>query len=480
MRPEIIIRYIGFVLLFNAAFLLVAAMVSGVTGGAALVPLLYSAAVTTLLGVFPLIYVPPVEHIHNNEGLAIVVAGWLLSALIGAMPYIMWGGPFTLTNAWFESVSGFTTTGSSILNHIEGLPKGLLLWRAMTQWIGGIGIIVFMLAVTPGSGQIAMTLYKNEISSLAVENFRYRTKKTFHILLIVYVGLTVLEILCLMFAGMGIFDAITHTFATVATGGFSPRNTSIAAFDSPVIEAIIMVFMILSGIHFALIFLGVTDNIRKIYKSVIVRYYLAALAVGALLVAVNLWGSNAYQNFTESLRHAAFQVISLGTSTGFASTDSNIWPGFSKLILIFFSLQCACAGSTSGGIKVDRVVVLWKSFVNHCLRMKHPKAVVALKINRTVIESPVVEAGLQYITLYLCAVFLSSLVLTFIGVDIMSAFSGSVAAMGNVGPGFGTVGSLSNFAGLPDAGKWVLSFVMLLGRLEIFGLLLFLFYRLIR
>lgn len=237
--------------------------------------------------------------------------------------------------------------------------------------------------------------------------------------------------------------------------------------------------MVLSGIHFALIFLGITDKIRTIWKSVIVRYYLSALAVGVLLVSVNLWG-NMYENFWEALRFASFQVISLGTSTGFATTDTSIWPGFSKLILIFFSLQCACAGSTSGGIKVDRVLVLWKSFVSHFVKIKHPKAIVALKLDKTIIDSSIVEAGLLYISLYLCVVFLSSLILTFLGVDIMSAFSGSVAATGNVGPGFGTVSSLSNFALLPDAGKWVLSIAMLLGRLEIFGLLLFLFYRLIR
>lgn len=479
MRPQTIFRNIGFVFLFNALFLFMSAIVSAFNGDSALVPLLYSSGVAALIGVFPIIFVPPVDYIHNDEGLFIVVAGWLLSSLIGALPYLMWGGPFTLTNAWFESVSGFTTTGSSILNNIEALPLGLLLWRSMTHWIGGIGIIVFMLAVTPSSGQVAMTLYKNEISSLAVENFRYRTKKTFQILLIVYVGMTVLETICLLFAGMGIFDAITHSFATIATGGFSPRNISVAYFNSPMIESIIMVFMVLSGIHFALIFIGITDNIKKLWRSSIVRYYLAALLAGALLVSVNIWGA-AYETFWEALRYGAFQVVSLGTSTGFATADTNIWPGFSQLVLIFFSLQCACAGSTSGGIKIDRVLVLWKSFVSQFSKLKHPKAVVAIKLDRTVLDSSIVEAGLVYVVVYLFVVFISSLILTFMGVDIMSAFSGSVAVMGNVGPGFGDVSSFSNFATIPEAGKWVLSIVMLLGRLEVFGLLLFLFHRMIR
>lgn len=479
MRAQIIIRYIGFVLLFNALFLFISAALSAVNCDSALLPLSYSAVVTALIGIFPAIFVPPPQNIENDEGLVIVVAGWLVSALIGTLPYIMWGDPFTFTNAWFESVSGFTTTGSSILSDIEALPAGLLLWRSTTQWIGGIGIIVFMLAVVPSTGQTAMVLYKNEISSLAVENFRYRTRKTLQILLVVYLGLTLLESLCLVAAGMGVFDAVTHSFATVATGGFSPKNTSVAHFGSPVIEGIIMVFMILSGIHFALIFLGITDRIGKIWRSAVVRYYLAAMAAGVLLVGYNIWG-RVFEGFWEAMRFAAFQVISLGTSTGFATADSSIWPGFSILILIFFTLQCACAGSTSGGIKVDRIILFWKSLTGHFLKMKHPKAVIALKIDNTVIAPTAVEAGLLYIVLYICVVFISSLVLTFLGVDIMSAFSGSAAAMGNVGPGFSTVGSFSNFAAIPAAGKWVLSIVMLLGRLEFFGLVMFLFYRMIR
>lgn len=479
MRPQIILRYIGFVLLFNAMFLFISAAFSAVQGDRALLPLLYSAVVTGLVGVFPVIYVPPAENIRNDEGLVIVVAGWLMSSLIGTLPYMMWGGPFSFTNAWFESVSGFTTTGSSILSDIEALPAGLLLWRSTTHWIGGIGIIVFMLAVVPATGQTAMVLYKSEISSLAVENFRYRTQKTLQILLVVYLGLTLLETLLLAAAGMGLFDAVTHAFATVATGGFSPRNASVAYFENPVIEGIIMVFMVLSGIHFALIFLGVTEQAAKLWRSAVVRYYLAAMAAGVILVAFDIWG-RAYESFWEALRFAAFQVISLGTSTGFATADTDIWPGFSKLVLIFFSLQCACAGSTSGGIKVDRVILFWKSFVNQFLRMKHPKAVVVLKLDNTVIEPAVVEAGLVYVSLYLCVVFLSSLALAAMGVDIMSAFSGSVAAMGNVGPGFSAVSSLSNYAAIPAAGKWVLSIVMLLGRLEIFGLVLLLFHRMVR
>lgn len=479
MRLRIILRYIGYVLLFNALFMLISAGLSFAEGDSALLPLLFTALITALIGVFPIIYVPATETIHNDEGLFIVVAGWLLASLIGALPYALWGGPFTFTNAWFESVSGFTTTGSSILNNIEAIPAGLLLWRSTTHFIGGIGIIVFMLAVVPSTGQTAMVLYRNEISSLAVENFRYRTQKTLHIILIVYFGLILLETLSLLILGMSFFDAITHSFATVATGGFSPRNTSVAFFDSPAIEIVIMVFMILSGIHFALIFLAVTVRVNRLWKSPIVRYYIGAILIGVLCVTIDLHG-HVYASWLDALRFGAFQVISLGTSTGFATADSNIWPGFSKLVLIFFSLQCACAGSTSGGIKVDRMILSWKAFQANVKKIIHPKAVIAYRLNKTIIDSSVIEAGLVYVVIYLGVVFISSLALTFIGVDLMSAFSGSVAAMGNVGPGFSTVGSLANFSQIPDLGKWVLSIVMLLGRLEIFALLMFLFYKAVR
>ena len=479
MRPQIIIRYVGLALLFIALFLLISAMISVPKLDAAFFPLLFSAAVAALLGVFPIIFVPPTYDIRNDEGLIIVVASWLLSSMIGTLPYILWGGEFSLTNAWFESVSGFTTTGSSILTDIEALPASLLFWRSTTHWIGGVGIIIFMLAVIPSIRQASMVLYKSEISALATDNFQYRTKKTLQIILVVYVGLTILETVCLLLLGMNLCDAITHSFATIATGGFSPKNLNIAYYNSWAIEVVIIIFMILSGVHFGLLFLAVTGNKRKIWNSAIVRYYMLALTVGVLLVSLNVHRSN-YQSWTEALRFAAFQLVSLATSTGFATADSNVWPPFAKLILIFFSLQCACAGSTSGGIKVDRLLIFWKTMGAQFKKLKHPKAVIALKVDNSVIGQEIIEAIILYISVYLGIVFLSSLALTYMGVDIMSAFSGSVAAMGNVGPGFGMVSSLGNYSQIPAAGKWVLSLVMLLGRFEVYGFLMIWIYRFVR
>jgi trk system potassium uptake protein TrkH len=479
MRPQIVIRYIGMILLFNSAFLFISAAISAYQFDPGLLPLLYSAVVAALLGVFPIIFVPPTYDIRSDEGLVIVVFSWLLSSMVGALPYILYGGEFTFTNAWFESVSGFTTTGSSILTDIEALPLGLLFWRSTTHFIGGIGIIIFMLAVVPAISQAAMVLYKSEISELVADNFQYRTKKTLQIILVVYVGLNLLETLALVLLGVNLFEAITHSFATIATGGFSPKNSSVAYYDSVAVEMVIIVFMILSGIHFGLIFVAVTGKIQKIWKSAAVRYYIAAMAAGVILVGINVHG-NIYQSWSDAFRYAAFQLISLGTSTGFATADTAVWPPFAILVLIFFSLQCACAGSTSGGIKVDRMVIFFKNIGHQFKRLKHPRAVIALKVDNAVIDQEIVASSVLYIAVYLAVVFIASMILAYTGVDPMSAFSASVAAMGNVGPGFSMVSSLGNFSQLPVMGKWVLSIVMLLGRLEVYGFLMLLIFRFIR
>jgi len=464
---------LGIVLLFNAVFLSVSAAISFYHHQSDFLPLLFSIIITVLFGVFPLIYVPAPSSIHNSEGLAIVVSSWLLSCLVGVLPYVLFGGEFTLVNAWFESVSGFTTTGASILTNIEALPYGLLFWRAATHWIGGIGIIVFVLAVLPAIGQPSMLLSRSEISPLAMENFRYRTRKILKILLNVYISLTFLETILLVVCGMNIFDAVTHSFATIATGGFSTKNLSIAFFDSPAMEIVIIVFMILSGINFGLLYAAAGGRIREIWKSSVVRFYIVSMAAGTILVAVCIHG-NFYEKWTDGIRQAVFQVVSLGTSTGFSTTDTSGWPAFAVLIMIYFTLQCACSGSTSGGIKVERILIFWKSLQAKIKKLKYPKAVVSLKLDNSNLTGEVETTVLLFILLYLGVVFISTLLLTGIGVDILSAFSGTAACMGNVGPGFGTLGSQANYSHLPGAGKVILTAVMLLGRLEIFGMVLFL------
>ncbi len=472
MRLPVIFRYDGLVLLLNAVFLFISAAISAVAGDAALLPLLFSALLVALFGLFLLVFVPPTKEISNTEGLAIVVSGWLLSCLVGTIPYVLWGGEFTFTNAWFESVSGYTTTGSSILTNIEALPMGLLFWRNATHWIGGVGIVVFVLSVLPSMGVASMVLYRTEMSPYAIDNFRYRTKRAMQILLSVYVGLTFLETILLMLFGMSAFDAATTSFATIATGGFSPRNASIAYYHSLPIEIVVILFMLLSGIHFGLLFSAISGRPKNLWRSPVVRYYLIAMGVGVLLATLDLHG-RIYPDWGSALRYGAFQIVSIGTSTGFATTNSAIWPPLSQLLLLFFMMQCAGAGSTSGGIKVDRIVIFGKAFVRRIRQIQHPKAVIAVKMGERSLAEEVVASSVLYIVTYIGVVLISTLILTALGIDLVSAFSGSATTMGGVGPGLGTVGSVSNFAAIPTLGKWTLTLTMLLGRLEIYGLVIF-------
>lgn len=468
MRVHTISRYVGLVLLFNAAFLLISFLVSLFNSDSATYPLLYSFLVTSLFGIFPLIFVPKSDFISKEEGFLIVILSWLMVCLFGALPFILWGGEFSLTNAWFESVSGYTTTGSSILTDVEILPKGLLFWRSATHFIGGIGIIVLALVVLPNLGHARFVLLKSELSPLAGTNFKFQTRKVLQILLYVYCGLILTETILLSIFGMKPFDALLHSFATIATGGFSTKNLSIAHYDSPVIEVIIMVFMILSGIHFGLLFATITGLSFNIFKSTVVRFYVFLLLAGIILVTADLYLNN-INSLSESIRFSAFQVISLGTSTGFATTDSASWSGFTHMILIFFTILCACAGSTSGGIKVERLIIFLKAIKNQVLLLHHPRGVFTIRIDSNTVEDSIVRNALVFIVLYIVIVFLSSIVLAGFGLDSTTALSASAATMGNVGPGFGEVSSLGNYSSIPDTGKWVLTANMLLGRLEIYG-----------
>ncbi len=472
MRLYFVLRYVGLVLLIDSLFLFISAFVGLAYGDNSFGVLFYSAVVTALFGIFPIIFVPPADKITQTEGLFIVVTGWILTCVVGMLPYVMWGGEFTFTNAWFESVSGFTTTGSSILNDIEKLPYGLLFWRSTTHWLGGMGIIMFVLAILPSLGSASMILYRTEMSSVAQDNFKQTAKKTLRIVLLVYVGLTFVETIILMIFGMNIFDAVTHSFATIATGGFSPKNTSVAYFDNLAIEIVIIVFMILSGLHFGLLFSTFFEGSLNIFKSTIVRYYIFLMIAGTAIVTASTYGSN-YDNIGDALRYSAFQVISLGTSTGFATTNSNLYPALSQILLMFFALQCATAGSTSGGIKADRFVMLFKSLGKQLKLLRHPRAVISIKIGEKNIKDEDSFLGILYIVVYLLIVFIGGLLLVAINVDPLEAFTGTIAAAGNVGPGLGEVGSTGNFSLIPDVGKWILTVVMLLGRLEIYGVILF-------
>lgn len=472
MRVSVVLRYIGMMLLFISLFMLVSAGISVVSAyDSAFYPLLLSALLTALMGAFPLIFVEKAEQVTTKEGYFIVVGSWLVASVVGMFPYLMWGGEFTLMNAWFESVSGFTTTGASILNDIEGLPRGLQFWRMSSTWIGGMGVVMFALVILPSLGKNKMTLSSVEMSALARDNFRYRTQMIVQILLVVYVGLTVLSTLLLKFAGMNWFDALCHAMSACATSGFSTKNASIAYFHSPLIESILIFSMAMAGIHFGLIYATIVGKRSNLFRSEVTRYYFGMLLGCSVVIAVSLWIAGLYPGLLTSFRYAAFQFVSLTTSTGFATADTNLWTPLATVILIFGSLVCACAGSTTGGMKMNRLVIAGKMMRARLRRQQHPNAVIRIKLDGIMQENEVVNSVMVFIVAYLMLTLAGTVVATVCGVDLETSFTGAVACIGNVGPGFGQVGSLDNYSGLPGVVRFTNTVLMLFGRLEIFGLI---------
>lgn len=478
MRVHVVIRYIGIVLIFLALFMLASAGVSLLNNhDSALYPLLLSAFVTAILGFFPLIFVDRADEIKTKEGYAIVVGSWLVACVVGMFPYLIWGGEFTIVNAWFESVSGFTTTGASILNDIEFLPRGLLFWRHSTTWIGGIGVVMFALVILPSLGRSRQLLYNVELSTIAKDNFRYRSREIMRILIFVYVGLTLVTTVLLKLSGMCWFDAATHAMSACGTSGFSTKNASVAFFDNPTIELVLMCAMTLSGIHFGILYATLTGRRNNIFRSEVVRAYIGMMAIAALVIAASLFSDKIYPTFGESLRHASFQVVSITTTSGFATADTNLWTPLSIIILLFCSVICACAGSTSGGMKIDRLLLALKVIRNRIKIQQHPNAVISTKTDGTVQGDNVLSLVMTFIVAYLLLTLIGTIVYAMFGCDILTSFSASIACIGNVGPGFGAVGSLDNYSELPTVLKLNSTLLMLVGRLEIFGFIQLFFMR---
>ena len=475
MKTPYILRYVGMVLLLNAAFMAVSAVIAYFNDfDTGFFPLVLSLLITVIVGTFPLIFVPKDRHISSKEGYLIVIVSWLASCLVGTLPYLIWGGEFTPVNAWWESVSGYTTTGSTILQDVEALPKSLLFWRSSTHWMGGVGVVLFALVVLPAIGRQKMTLSSVEMSSMAKDNFRYNTKKILKIILFVYIGLTAAETVLLHVVGMDWFDAVNHSFSTVATGGFSTKNLSIMAFDNVWIEMVVVVFMVASGLHLGLIYsslFGAGKVHSTLWRNEVARYYLIVLLVCGLVVALNLWATDIYTSPVDAVRYGVFQAASYGTTTGFASADDAFWPPLSMLLLMVLAIQCAMAGSTSGGMKADRVLLLLKAIRVRILKMQHPSAVMRVKLSGRTQDEQVVAGAVLLVAFYLLALFVSTVVVSAYGFDLLTSFSASVASMGNVGPGFGLASNLSNMDFLPAECKVWLTAMMIFGRLELFGLI---------
>jgi Trk-type K+ transport systems, membrane components len=367
----------------------------------------------------------------------------------------------------FESLSGFTTTGSSVLVDIEGVACGLLFWRSLTHWLGGMGIIVLSLAILPFLGIGGMQLYKAEVPEPVPDKLKPRIKDTALLLWKVYVLFSGLETLLLMLGGMDLFDALCHTFGTMATGGFSTRNTSVASYESAYIDWVITIFMLIAGINFSLHFLALKGRIRDVLKDSELRFFLGLFAFFTIIIAIAVLHEN-YGDVEASLRYSAFQVASILTTTGFATADYELWPSLCQGLLLLCMFIGGCAGSTGGGMKVMRIQLLIKHSYKELIQLIHPRSVTQVKVSGKAVPMGVLSGIWAFFVLWLALFVLSALVVAASGVDLMSSFAASLACIGNIGPGVGVVGPTDNYSTLPDLAKWVLVFCMLLGRLEIY------------
>lgn len=461
----------GQALLVSAIFMGLSAAVSALNGfDSAFVPLVISFVTTFTAGCFPFIFIKSIPTVSLRDGYITIGLSWLLSFIFGMLPYVLWGGEFTIVNAWFESVSGYTTTGSTILTDIEDLPKSLLFWRSSTHFIGGLGVIVFLLLVMPDASPFRLKLTNLEISSISREGYRYSTKKMVGIICTVYASIAILETICLMLAGMSFFDAVNHAFSTVSTGGFSTRNSSIMGFNSNAINIIMMVFMFLSACHFGIMFAVVSQRSFRPVNS-IMKYFFSATVVISLAIMFSLKLSGTIDSWGDSAMAAFFHTISFITTTGFGQTDTANWPMFANILIILCSIHCGCSGSTTGGLKSDRVLLGFKIIRSSIKKRLHPSSICNTRIDGHVISDETQHNILTYIVLYFGMIIISTVMTMLCGLEISEAVSGSIASLGNVGPGIGNLGTMGNFAAMPATAKVIFTLDMFFGRVEIYPLL---------
>jgi trk system potassium uptake protein TrkH len=407
------------------------------------------------------------DEVKKREGYLIVAIGWFAMIICSAIPYLMSGVFDGVTNAFFETVSGLTTTGSSILNNIEQMPESILFWRSMTQWIGGMGIIVLTIAILPLLGVGGMELFASEAPGPTKDKIHPRIKETAKRLWLIYVALTLLQTCLLWLANMTFFDAFNHALTTMSTGGFSTKQASIGYFTSPLIQYIIIVFMFLAGTNFTLLYYGSKLKLKKFWKNDEFNWYvMAVLLLTIVITPIVLMTTNS--GIEQGIRTALFQVVSIITTTGYASANYTEWGAFASFIFFLLLFSGASAGSTSGGMKIVRITLLMKNGFLEFKRRLHPNAIIPVQLNGDGVSPKIIYNLLAFVFFYIFVFVNGAIILTFIGLDFQDAVSASITAVSNVGPGIGSINPSASFAHLPDAAKWVLSFLMILGRLELF------------
>ena len=440
-------------------------------------PLALSMIITILTGGLMFIVFRDAESskssvITHREGMAIVALGWFAAGFAGGLPFYVGGVFESVVDCVFESLSGFSTTGSSVLTNIEAVPRGLLFWRSLTHWLGGMGIIVLSLAILPFLGIGGMQLYKAEVPGPTPDKLKPRIKDTAMTLWKVYLLFSAVETVLLLIGGMDLFDALCHTFGTMATGGFSTRNASVAAFDSAYIDYVITVFMLIAGVNFSLHYLLLKGRPSAMFKDPEFRVFALMITAFAIVITIAVYAGGNYDTVADSVRYTSFQVASILTTTGFATADYELWPGVTQAILLFCMFVGGCAGSTGGGMKVMRITLLCKQSYQELFHLIHPRSVSHVKMGKTVVKDDVLSGVWGFFILWIGLFVLAAFVVAATGVDVVTSFAASLACIGNIGPGIGGVGPTDNFAWLPDTAKWVLTFCMVLGRLEIYTVII--------
>jgi len=435
--------------------------------------LVKSIIITVAGGAFLAFAFRPTERISlsHREGMGVVALAWMAAGLFGCLPFLLGGVTDGLTDSYFEAISGFTTTGASVLTQIESVPKGLLFWRSLTHWLGGMGIIVLGVAILPLVGVGGMQLYKAEVPSPVVDRLRPRITETARTMWKVYLLISAAEVGLLFLGGMNLFDSACHTFGTLATGGFSTRDGSIGVYGGYV-QYVIIVFMFLAGVNFSLHYRALLGRPQSYLKDPELRVFVALIFFFSLLVVVNLYFSQTFHSLEESIRHGLFQVVAIISTTGYTTADFGQWPSLAKVILLFCMFLGASAGSTGGGIKIMRLMLLVKHAYRELMRLVHPRAVIAVKLGGSSVPDEVLNAVWGFLGLYLTLFVCGFLGLAALGLDLTTSFTAVAATIGNIGPGLGLVGPAENYAAIPTLGKWILVGCMLLGRLEIYTVII--------
>lgn len=473
MRLKVILHIIGALLIFLALSLFITMGVGLYYGERDALDFLQLGIVVLPVGwLLYAIFRTPMD-LRYFEGFAIVTLSWVLIPAIGAIPFITTGTLTNFADAFFESVSGFTTTGATVILSLENVSQTILFWRSLSHWIGGMGIIVMTLAILPElAGK--MQLFKAEVPGPMHERLQPRIRETARTLWWIYVSLTVIQLVLLYLNGLSFFDAIIHSFGTVSTGGFSSRTLSVRAYNSEIVDWITTTFMFIAGVNLALYYEVFRGHVSKLWRDPEFRVYTAIIVVFIMVISINI-SLQVYGDFFKSLRLAAFQVVSVITTTGYSIVDYDIWPDFSRWLLLLLMFIGGCSGSTAGGIKVIRIYALVKKCRLELFKLRHPRAVTQLTIGNKRISDEVSTGILEFFFLYMFVFALSVICLTSYGIDLVSSISAVAATLGNIGAGLELVGPMNSYLPLPDAGKYLLSGCMLMGRLEIYTVLVFLF-----